>query len=88
LTPEKANGSEQILSGRSVLRKWGALFDSEHIIDRRSDDPEQFRAMGWVNQTLYSVIYEVRRDADGEFYHLVNLWKATREERQAYEENI
>ena len=64
------------------------LFDAEHITDRRSDDPEQFRAIGWVSGTLYSVIYEVRQDQEGEFYHLVTLWKATKEERRAYAENI
>ena len=26
-------------------------------------------------------------DADGEFFHLVTLWRATREERILYEEN-
>jgi uncharacterized protein len=65
-----------------------ALFDVDHITDRRSDDPEQFRAIGWVGGTLYSVIYEVRNDKDGEYYHLVTLWKATKEERRAYEENV
>ena len=65
-----------------------ALFEFEHIIDRRSDDPEQFRAIGWVSSTLYSVIFEVREDSDGEFYHLVTLWKSTREERSPYAENI
>jgi len=64
------------------------LFDAEHLVDRRSDDPEQFRAIGWVSSTLYSVIYEVRQDTDGEFYHLVTLWKSTKEERSAYAENI
>ncbi len=64
------------------------LFDAEHLIDRRSDDPEQFRAIGWVGGTLYSVIYEARQDDDGEFYHLVTLWKATKEERSAYAETI
>ena len=65
-----------------------ALFETEHITDRRSDDPEQFRAIGWVSGTLYSVIYEVRQDHVGEFYHLVTLWRATKEERRAYAENI
>lgn len=64
------------------------LFKAEHITDRRSDDPEQFRAIGWVDGTLYSVIYEVRQDQEDEFYHLVTLWKATKEERKAYAENI
>ncbi len=64
------------------------LFESEHLTDQRSDDPEQFRAIGWVDGTLYSVIYEVRYDQEGEFYHLVTLWKATKEERRTYAENI
>ncbi len=76
--PERGIGFEEVQ----------ALFDAEHITDRRSDDPEQFRAIGWVSGTLYSVIYEVRQDREGEFYHLVTLWKATKEERRAYVENI
>ena len=76
--PKRAIGFEDVQS----------LFDFEHIVDRRSDDPEQFRAIGWVSGTLYSVIYEVRRDDDGEFYHLVTLWKATNEERKVYAENV
>ena len=76
--PERGIGFEEVQT----------LFEAEHIIDRRSDDPERFRAIGWVVGTLYSVIYEVREDADGEFYHLVTLWKATKEERRAYGENI
>jgi len=36
---------------------------------------------------LYSVIFEIREDAEGEFYHLVTLWKATPAERRLYEEN-
>ena len=75
---ERGIGFEEVL----------VLFDAEHIVDRRSDDPEQFRAIGWVGGTLYSVIYEVRQDAEGEFYHLVTLWKATKEERGAYAEAI
>jgi len=54
--------------------------------DLRSDVPEQLRAIGWVKATLYSLIFEVREDEDGDFYHLVTLWKATREEQRLYEE--
>lgn len=75
--------------GRGVsFEEVQALFEAEHIVDRRSDDPEQFRAIGWVGGTLYSVIYEVRQDEEGEFYHLVTLWKATKEERDAYAKNV
>lgn len=65
-----------------------ALFEGDHIFDRRSDDPEQWRAIGQVAGKLYSVIYEVRRDSAGEYYHLVTLWRATKEERRLYAENI
>ena len=33
-----------------------------HYVDCRSDDPEQFRAIGWVKGILYTVIFEVRED--------------------------
>jgi uncharacterized DUF497 family protein len=63
------------------------IFLRPYFQDQRSDVPEQHRAIGWVGQRLYSLIFEVREDDEGEFYHLVTLWKATREEEQLYEEN-
>ena len=65
----------------------GTLWEHPYYLDQRNDAPEQFRAIGWVESTLYSVIFEVRNDEDGEFFHLVTLWKATREERDLHEEN-
>jgi uncharacterized DUF497 family protein len=55
--------------------------------DQRSDSPEQYRAIGWVGEQLYAVIFEVREDEEGECHHLVTLWKATRQERQLYDEH-
>ena len=52
-----------------------------------SELPEQYLAVGWVGERLYTLIFEVREDHEGEFYHLVTLWKATKEERRLYEEN-
>ena len=63
------------------------VFWRPYYQDQRSDVPEQFRAIGWVGERLYTVIFEVREDEDGEFYHLVTLWRATREEQRIYEEN-
>jgi uncharacterized DUF497 family protein len=63
------------------------LFDNPHGIDRRSEEPEQFRAIGWVKGALYSVIFEVREDDRGEYFHLVTPWKATKEEKALYEES-
>jgi uncharacterized DUF497 family protein len=56
--------------------------------DRRADVPEQFRAIGWVKGKLYSVIFEVREDSENEYYHLVTLWKSTKEEKVLYEKSI
>jgi uncharacterized DUF497 family protein len=62
-------------------------FDRPYYLDRRSDIPEQYRAIGRVRDALYSLIFEVREDEQGEYYHLVTLWKATRQEQQLYEEH-
>jgi len=56
------------------------LFDQPYWVDQRSDVPEQYRAIGWVGDRLYSVIFEIREDEEGEILHLVTLWKSTKEE--------
>lgn len=58
-----------------------------YYLDRRSDCPEQWRVIGWTKGKLYSVIYEEREDDEGEYHHLVTLWKSTKEEKKLYEEN-
>ena len=55
--------------------------------DQRSDVPEQYRAIGWADGKLYSVIFEIREDRHGEYIHLVTLWKSTHRERTLYEES-
>lgn len=76
---------------REVQRKHGVsleearqIFDQAYIVDAKNDDPEQFRAIGWSGDRMCSVIFEIRRDGDGEYYHLVTAWKATKQEVQAY----
>ena len=63
------------------------VFAHPYYLDQRADLPEQYRAIGWVGGRLYAVIFEVREDETGEYFHLVTLWRATREEQQLYEEN-
>jgi hypothetical protein len=36
---------------------------------------------------MYSSVFEVREDLLGEYYHLVTLWRAPREERGLHEAN-
>jgi uncharacterized DUF497 family protein len=63
------------------------LFSRAYYQDRRSDDPEQYRAIGWVQDRLFTLIFEVREDRLGEYCHLVTPWRSTREEQELYEEN-
>ena len=80
---------------REVKRKHGVsleeaqeIFDQAHLVDRKNDDLEQFRAIGWSGGQLCSVIFEIRRDRDGEFHHLITAWKATKQEEEAYAKQI
>jgi uncharacterized DUF497 family protein len=80
---------------RDVKRKHGVsleealeIFLQAYIVDQKNDDPEQFRAIGWCRGRLCSVIFEIRHDSTGEYYHLVTAWKSTNEEEQSYAENI
>jgi uncharacterized DUF497 family protein len=63
------------------------IFGRPHYLDQSSDFPEQYRAVGWVGNRLFSLTFEVREDDEGEFYHLVTLWKSTRYEEELYAKN-
>jgi uncharacterized DUF497 family protein len=63
------------------------IFLHPYYLDERSDLPEQYRAIGWVGEQLYAVIFEIREDQEGEYYHLVTLWKATTQEQELYAEH-
>ena len=80
---------------REVRRKHGIslmeaqeIFDQVYVVDQKSDDSEQFRAIGWCGDRLCSVIFEIKEDSEGEYYHLITAWKATSQEQQSYAENI
>jgi uncharacterized DUF497 family protein len=63
------------------------VFSRPYWLDQRCDVPEQYLAIGWVGDRLYSVVFEYREDDEGEIVHLVTLWRSTKEEIQLYEEN-
>ncbi|MBN9663549.1 MAG: BrnT family toxin [Acidobacteria bacterium] len=70
------------------LKEAQSIFDQAFLLDQKCDDPRQFRAIGWCGGRLCSVILEVRRDSEGEYWHLITAWKATKEEEQSYAENV
>jgi uncharacterized DUF497 family protein len=49
---------------------------------------EAQETIGWCRGRLCSVIFEIRQDREGEYYHLVTAWNATSEEEQSYAENV
>ena len=49
------------------------VFSRPYWLDQRSDVPEQFLAIGWAGDRLYSVVFEVRQDEEGEVLRLVTL---------------
>jgi len=63
------------------------IFRHPYYLSQREDQPDQYRAIGWVGGRLYSLILEIREDKGGEYY-LVTLWKATNQEQLLYEENL
>jgi uncharacterized DUF497 family protein len=70
------------------LEEAAEIFDQAYLVDKKNDDPEQYRAIGWCGGRLCSVIFEIRRDSKGEYYHLITAWRATKQEEQSYAENI
>jgi uncharacterized protein len=45
------------------------IFSHPYYLDQRCDLPEQYRAIGRVGERLYTLVFEVREDMEGEYYH-------------------
>jgi hypothetical protein len=58
------------------------------LINKKNDDRQQHRAIRWCRGRLWSVIFEIKRDSECEYDHLVMAWKATRQDEQCCAENI
>lgn len=59
--------------------------DGAHLIVNKSEDPEQFLAIGFALGRLITLVHEYRMDEEGEYTWLVTYWKATRAEAKEYE---
>lgn len=49
------------------------IFRHPYYLDERLDQPKQYRAIGWVGGRLFSLVFEIREDKGGKYYHLVTL---------------
>ena len=68
------------------LEEVAAVLAGEYVEQVKQDDPEQFIAVGYLGNTLLSVIYEIRYVDEGEYIWLITYWKSTRREREIYEQ--
>ena len=59
-----------------------------YLEDQRSDDPEQYRIIGFTKGKLLTFIVEYREDALGEFVWVVTAWNSTAAEKHAYAQEI
>jgi uncharacterized DUF497 family protein len=64
------------------------LFSLPYLEDQRSDDPEQFRVIGFVKGRVTTFIIEYREDELGEFIWVVTAWNSTATEKQTYAQEI
>lgn len=64
-----------------------SLFKDQYFEELKTDDPEQFFAIGFCQEQLITLVFEVREDAIGQFYWLITYWKATKSETKLYEKN-
>jgi uncharacterized DUF497 family protein len=82
------NKREKLLARRKIdFADLDDLLYQPYIEDRRLDNPEQYRIIGFAGGQLITFIVEYREDVFGEFIWVVTAWKSTAQEEKAYEQN-
>lgn len=77
---------QQVLAERGIdFARLPDLMAMPYIEDQRSDDPEQYRIIGFAAGRMATFVIEYRQDIDGEYIWVVTAWKSTTQEEQAYE---
>ena len=77
---------QEVLRRRQIdMALLGELLSLPYVEDQRSDDPEQYRVIGFMEGRLVTCIIEYRRDRVGKYIWVVTAWHATTQERQDYE---
>jgi uncharacterized DUF497 family protein len=59
-----------------------------YIEDVRSEDPEQYRLIGFAEGKLTTFIVEYRSDEVGPYIWIITAWRATGQEARDYEDAI
>ncbi len=78
---------QQVLQKRGIdFAQLDGLLDFPYVEDRRRDDPEQYRIIGFAGGRLLTFVVEYRQDALGEHLWVVTAWYSTKQERKVYEQ--
>jgi len=80
--------NEQLIKKRNIdFEIAGDVFEHPYHLSQKSDDPEQWRAIGWIKGHLITLIYEEREDEEGIYYWFVTAWNSTNTERNLFNED-
>ena len=82
------DGKSQLLQQNRgySLEEISGVLAGDYVERIKREEPEQFIAIGYLGNTLLSVIYEIRYDKEGEYVWLITYWESTRGERSIYEQ--
>ena len=80
---------QRVLAERNIdFAQLNDLLYLPYIEDRRSELPEQYRIIGFVDGKLTTFIVEYRIDELGEYIWIVTAWRSTKQERKYYEREV
>lgn len=80
---------QRVLTERDIdFTQLNDLLYKPYIEDQRSEQPEQYRIVGFANGMLTTFIVEYRVDEVGDYIWVVTAWKSTKQERKSYEETV
>jgi uncharacterized DUF497 family protein len=81
--------SQQLQQTRGYsLGEVSIVLAGRYVEQMKCDDPEQFIAIGYLGNSLLSIIYEIRYDNEGEYVWLITYWQSTSRERAIYEQYL
>jgi len=76
-----------VLNNRGIdFARLDELLNWTYVEDRRNDDPEQFRIIGFADGRLLTFIVEYRQDQLDEYIWIVTAWHSTKQEQKVYEQ--
>jgi uncharacterized DUF497 family protein len=80
---------QKVLAERYIdFAHLGELLYTPYLEDQRSEQPEQYRIIGFAKGILTTFIVEYRGDRVEEYIWVITAWRSTPQERKAYEQEV